>query len=432
MYTSIYAVLLALIPALINFGILLYVSLSFPKTKLVNIFLALMLALMLWQCVDVISRLRISAELVSYWDRVLAIGWLFFAPLFLHFVLYFNDDVKLQKKISVTAIYGPFIIFYIVYINNSAVIYTRYHEFWGWIADPREGTLDLFQRAFMIVPISIGVFILIKIALQKNNSTRRFQAIVLALSISLPLLQGVFTQVFLAADGHEIPVTSSFLTFLSIGAIISLKRFDLFNVSEAISSQEVFESVSSPILAISGLGQIKYANAAAVKRFGLDTDVAKLHIYSLLNPFIKEFFFKRIMLKIQSAETVTDEEIEFIGADGAMFDAMVSCELMKDSKGGVTGGLLMIYDVSRLKEQQRTIEFQLGQMRQIAYIQSHIVRAPLSRVISISDILLKEKEKLSTEEYEQFLMYLNQSAHELDEELHNIVDKTGAANIDED
>ena len=361
-------------------------------------------------------------QAISYWDRTLSIGWLAFSPILLHFVIYYNGSEKVKKKLPLLWVYVPFIVLYILYMNNAKSMYTHFHPFWGWIAEPRENSLDLFQRVCIPIPVILALIVLHHAFIHAQDKQRKRQALLIGIGVSLCLVQGLFTQVFLALNGNEVPLTSSFLTFFSLGTIISLKRYNLFNISEAISTEQALENINTPILIIGSLGQIIYANPSAQRQFGLENRSTPYHIYKILNPFLKDIFLQKVLLRIQSGESIGDFEIELLKADGSLFDSLINCELIHINEK-CNGAFLIINDISKIKNQQRTIEFQMGQMRQIAYIQSHVIRAPLSRIISIGDILKEEHDRLSDDEREQFLKYLSQSAHELDNELRNIVNK---------
>ena len=67
------------------------------------------------------------------------------------------------------------------------------------------------------------------------------------------------------------------------------------------------------------------------------------------------------------------------------------------------------------------IEEQNLKLREIAWTQSHIVRAPLSRILGLVDIMVMDKDPKVIEE---LLPLLQLSATELDEVIKNIVSKT--------
>lgn len=71
-----------------------------------------------------------------------------------------------------------------------------------------------------------------------------------------------------------------------------------------------------------------------------------------------------------------------------------------------------IEDITMQKELLLNLEKQNKQLKDIAWTQSHLVRAPLSRLMGLVNLL--KKGKISNEEQIQFLEYIQTSANELD------------------
>lgn len=84
----------------------------------------------------------------------------------------------------------------------------------------------------------------------------------------------------------------------------------------------------------------------------------------------------------------------------------------------------ILYSVERKKlsldllNQINAVEEQNKRLREIAWIQSHIVRAPLARMMGLMDLF-----KNAADEKETIVEFLIQSAHELDAIIQDITDK---------
>jgi len=94
-------------------------------------------------------------------------------------------------------------------------------------------------------------------------------------------------------------------------------------------------------------------------------------------------------------------------------------------------GIHAIIVVSRdLTEQinfTKAIEAQNAKLGEIAWIQSHVVRAPLARIMGLVDIIVRNNEESRDPE---LLNYLNQSANEFDEIIKTITMNTEQINLD--
>lgn len=92
-----------------------------------------------------------------------------------------------------------------------------------------------------------------------------------------------------------------------------------------------------------------------------------------------------------------------------------------DGNGEVTHWISIQRDISQNKKYVSEIEEQNKKFKEIAWIQSHLVRAPLARVMGLVDLL---KNFVPGEETDELLLHLESSAKELDSIIINIADKT--------
>ncbi len=68
-------------------------------------------------------------------------------------------------------------------------------------------------------------------------------------------------------------------------------------------------------------------------------------------------------------------------------------------------------------------------LKEIAWIQSHLVRAPLARIMGLSNLLLDEDEDDNNSNKNQIINYIVDSANELDIIIKDIVDKAHLAEV---
>lgn len=87
-------------------------------------------------------------------------------------------------------------------------------------------------------------------------------------------------------------------------------------------------------------------------------------------------------------------------------------------------------DITKNKIHTRTIEQQNTKLKEIAWIQSHVVRAPVSRILGLVNLI--NEGNISSEEHKAVLNYIVNSANELDEIIRKIVDSARDIFIEED
>ncbi|RWY53915.1 PAS domain S-box protein [Mucilaginibacter gilvus] len=89
---------------------------------------------------------------------------------------------------------------------------------------------------------------------------------------------------------------------------------------------------------------------------------------------------------------------------------------------GIKANIAIATDITEIQNYIKAIESQNTRLREISWIQSHIVRAPLSRIMGLIPML---KDFSNTaEEQKEILDYLLISANELDETIKTITDKS--------
>lgn len=86
--------------------------------------------------------------------------------------------------------------------------------------------------------------------------------------------------------------------------------------------------------------------------------------------------------------------------------------------------VLMFSDITSHIQSSKVIHNQLEILREVAFIQSHVIRSPLAKILGIVDLLTQESE-ISSEDRKEWLALLSESAGELDEVIQQLVDRIG-------
>ena len=94
---------------------------------------------------------------------------------------------------------------------------------------------------------------------------------------------------------------------------------------------------------------------------------------------------------------------------------------------GKKSKVMIANDVTERLNYIKAIEEQNEKLREISWIQSHIVRAPLARIMSLVPLIKDVKE--NSIEREKMLDYLMVSANELDEVIGDITERTKIVDV---
>ena len=84
--------------------------------------------------------------------------------------------------------------------------------------------------------------------------------------------------------------------------------------------------------------------------------------------------------------------------------------------------LILAIDITERLNYIRTIEMQNSKLQEIAWIQSHLVRAPLAKMMGLIDVI--KNHSVSDMEKTELLVHVLDSAHEFDVLIKDIVGRT--------
>jgi len=138
---------------------------------------------------------------------------------------------------------------------------------------------------------------------------------------------------------------------------------------------------------------------------------------------------KRSVKKLRQAfrdELPCDTELINYNKQGKAFWVSLSVTPVSDSTGKITHWISIQRDITETMKYVRAIEEQNKKFKEIAWIQSHIVRAPLARVMGLVNLLKDQKD---ADEAEVLIEHLTSSAMDLDKIIINIADKMPTINI---
>ena len=115
-------------------------------------------------------------------------------------------------------------------------------------------------------------------------------------------------------------------------------------------------------------------------------------------------------------------EYRIVKADGKIAHVIDRGFILRDKNGKATRMVGAVLDVTNSRKILRKIQKQNKVLKEIAWEQSHVVRAPLARIKGLLHLL--EEEAFQEMSKEEILFHMKDSANELDSIIRNIVGKT--------
>ncbi len=158
------------------------------------------------------------------------------------------------------------------------------------------------------------------------------------------------------------------------------------------------------------------ANFAAISKYGYSLKTIRKMSFLQFHPSEER---DEIRKELTSKENDSkNRHYTHILKDGAEIKVDIYCGELK-STSNLDSVIVQSTDITETLTHINTIEIQNKKLRSIAWTQSHIVRAPLSRILGIINLIDDKKE--SPEEIIFWLNQLRVSANEMDEVVKEIV-----------
>lgn len=129
-----------------------------------------------------------------------------------------------------------------------------------------------------------------------------------------------------------------------------------------------------------------------------------------------------VIAKMKSGDSRWSSEYRFRCADGSYKFVFDRGFLLFDEEGNPVRMIGAMQDITERINYIREIEQHNSRLKDIAWTQTHLVRAPLARIIGISNLLKSGENDLETSD--KLLDYLETSANELDQVVKTIVEKS--------
>ena len=168
------------------------------------------------------------------------------------------------------------------------------------------------------------------------------------------------------------------------------------------------------------------------KIFGYDTNEATTVHSFWLKKVVEE---DREKLQRSLACAIADPDVKkwkleyrFIKSDGMIAHVTDRGYILRDSNGKATRMVGAVLDVTNSRRLLQRIQKQNKVLKEIAWEQSHVVRAPLARIMGLLHLL--EEEHFEEMPKGEILFHIKESANELDNIIRNIVEKTEKINVE--
>lgn len=389
-----FAIMLTLVPALINFFIFLYVAVYLPKNQLNISFTLFLLLLAFWQMSEGFMHISVSEETSMQWYRVSGIPSLGVGVFEVLFALQFSGW---HKRVPAVAYYVFLIIpglFLTMSIAGHLDSYTiSASPLWNWVASPDISVytdiLYLSLTVYAIIALLLFLFSYIRARGQKK---KRQQALFLLIGFSIPMIGGSITEVILPLvfGMKEIPVTTPLITVFSILALIAIKRYGLLDYSPRYQWESVLKTINDGIVIVDNNQVIVYTN----EKF------SELTMYTadeLAGRELTDFIYdeaSRKMLAAAKQERQNNRsghyQLMLNKKDGSLLWLNVSGFPYLDKAGNVTGAVGVVTDITELMNVQTELKKKVNDLNIFFYKTAHDFKTPIASMHGLLDVYSKD------------------------------------------
>ncbi len=215
-----------------------------------------------------------------------------------------------------------------------------------------------------------------------------------------------------------------FIEYLSVerfnNAIAEAEEEANLRVMHELKYKKIFDSFQDVHYQTNEAGIITLITPSVTKRLGYDT--AEVVGKSVVSFYHKPELRVQLLEKLYTEGEIIDFEIDLVAKNGAVVNMTVSSILIKDENGNIQGTEGTLHDITARKQAEDRLIRQNQQLKEIANLQSHMVRRPVANVIGL--LRLIDQHNTSNPGNKEILEKLVQSSDELDEAIKQIVERT--------
>ncbi len=345
----------AFIPGLTGLGLVIYILISFPRNRLVNVFGLLTLSGSIWQFSDSIARICATEALADFWDGVFCIGWLFIGPLSIHFSLLYSKAVKSNMAtLLLGLIYVPAFGFVSIYNMHIFPHHFTFFKFWGWVNNHHQDPLDIYMLSWVGIQLIIATAILFIYSYKlREDKSLGFQSLIIAIGLAIPTTGLIVFQYLLPVvlKINAVPITSYLITFLSISTVTALYKYKLFSLSELIDSELVLDELPVAVISITDTGTISYVNKYGTDFLALEnSELQQKQLASALSYASDDYevSFTNACNHVIRGDAIKNLESSLVISGQTHFVSVSASPLI--SNNNIEGALFCLRDITPLRK----------------------------------------------------------------------------------
>ena len=202
--------------------------------------------------------------------------------------------------------------------------------------------------------------------------------------------------------------------------VTNVRKSQEENKKLSIRLQALIDQVDGIVLIFDLSGKIQFISDTIFKFSGFGKE-------QILNKNFSEFVhpedLNELIKVFSDLREVNDAAVSVFRsarADGTYFWSLGRGTIIEE--GGEIYILALVLNIDELKQKEDIIEQHHIRFQQIAWLQSHEVRAPLARILALVDVI--EEGIVEPDQLNDFLQHIKDASHELDNVIKRVVQMT--------
>lgn len=389
-----FAIILTLVPALINFGLFSFAAFYLPKNRLNITFTLFVLMLGFWQLAEGFMHMSASAETALQWYRVSSVPSLGVCVLQIVLALLLTGwDEKIPPIVYYVVLGIPGLLLLMLLTDQLDHYRISSSALWHWVASPQLSFYtDVFYISLSVYSVgALGIFTVYFIKSRKLNIKRQ-QALLLLIGCSAPVIGGIIGEVLLPLVFHvdSMPVTTPLITVYSVTALIAIRRYGLLDYSPLHQLERVLKTMNEGIVIVDNSQQIVYTNEQFSHLAQYSADELRGHT---LTSFAADDASKATLRHVyeQRRQNISGRyQLQVIRKDGMPIWLNVSGFPYLDKGGNIIGSVGMTTDITELMNTQLELKKKINDLNIFFYKTAHDFKTPIASMQGLLDVYSKD------------------------------------------
>ncbi len=264
-------------------------------------------------------------------------------PVFvLNFFLKFTQQ-KLANKLSYV-LFLPSLFFILIAFTTDLISISVTESWFGYYI--LRGPLYIPFALYILGFTTAGVFLTVRYYLKRGLEKEKINIKLLIIAIGIPVVGGLLSQVLPEVLGFEfMRITTPLTTISAVIIAYAISKHGLIKVTPGAVADRILETMTDYIIVADNNREIRLANTSILNMLGKKREELLGKPLSVLQLNLENMF-----KALKTNDSVKDYEVGILDKNKKPITLSVNASVMKDKIGSKIGFVLVMRDISYIKE----------------------------------------------------------------------------------